>query len=342
MSKGINIHVFGYLTMLLLGALLGFYVFLIFFSGPESRSTPITSFASGSLRESGYSYISPLLDCDVSSTVSEEISQRMKRTVETKIAELEKKHLATHVSVYFRDLNNGPWFGINDDVAFSPASLLKVPAMMAVYKIAEEDPEFLYYQLPFTTSLRMHNDVKGNLELPSEYLPPDNLIPGEEYNVMELLERMVAYSDNDAFDLLLQHIPSDVLEGVHKDLGIVYPDQETPDDYISVKSYSSLFRVLYNASYLNRIHSEEALRMLTGATFDIGLAGGVGAEIDVANKFGVKHLPTAQDEFQLHDCGIIYHPKGPYLLCVMTRGTNIDSLSNSLIEISRVVYENIK
>ncbi len=32
---------------------------------------------------------------------------------------------ASHISVYFRDLNNGPWFGINEKEEFSPASLLK-------------------------------------------------------------------------------------------------------------------------------------------------------------------------------------------------------------------------
>jgi len=28
---------------------------------------------------------------------------------------------------------------------------------------------------------------------------------------------------------------------------------------------------------------------------------------------------------QLHDCGIVYYPETPYLLCVMTKGWNFET-----------------
>ena len=44
------------------------------------------------------------------------------------------------VSVYFRDLNNGNWFGIREHDKFSPKSLLKLPLMIAYFKWAESNP----------------------------------------------------------------------------------------------------------------------------------------------------------------------------------------------------------
>lgn len=54
---------------------------------------------------------------------------------------------ATHVSVYFRDLDVGRWVGVNQDDTYYPASLLKVPTMIAFYKELEQDPSLFrtYY-----------------------------------------------------------------------------------------------------------------------------------------------------------------------------------------------------
>ena len=41
---------------------------------------------------------------------------------------------------------------------------------------------------------------------------------------------------------------------------------------------------------------------------------------------------------QLHDCGIIYYPGNPYLLCVMTRGDSFGELSSTIRDISDIIY----
>jgi len=64
-----------------------------------------------------------------------------------KIDELMKRYtdagLLQDGSVYFRDLNNGMWFGINEGVFYRPASMLKVPVMIAYFKLAESTPAIL-------------------------------------------------------------------------------------------------------------------------------------------------------------------------------------------------------
>lgn len=47
------------------------------------------------------------------------------------------------IGVYVRNLNNGPWFGINENEKYSPASLMKVPILMTFLKWIELDPSIL-------------------------------------------------------------------------------------------------------------------------------------------------------------------------------------------------------
>jgi beta-lactamase class A len=53
------------------------------------------------------------------------------------------------ISLYFRDLNNGMWHGINYNELFSPSSLMKVPVMIAVLKACEEKKFSLKDKLPY-------------------------------------------------------------------------------------------------------------------------------------------------------------------------------------------------
>lgn len=45
-----------------------------------------------------------------------------------------------NLSVYFRNLTNGNWFGIEEKELFSPASLMKLPLLLAYYKLEEQQP----------------------------------------------------------------------------------------------------------------------------------------------------------------------------------------------------------
>ncbi len=263
------------------------------------------------VRLDGYKYISPLLECEQNQTIGEIEYKPSKNNIASFITEEINKKNISHASVYYRDLNNGPWFGINEKDNYSPASLLKLPVMMAYYKLADSDRSILKKQLTYK---------KKPESVEQSFIPPKPLEDGKAYPTEELIENMMLYSDNNALFLLEENINNSQIDTITNDLGIETPNDQTPEDFMSVKSYATLIRVLYNSSYLDRELSEKALGIMAKAYFEKGLAQGVPKNIEVANKFGERELPDGTK--QLHDCGIVYYPKHPYLLCIMTRGSD--------------------
>lgn len=162
-----------------------------------------------------------------------------------------------------------------------------------------------------------------------------------------MLERMIVESDNNAFALLYQNINEKELKEVYTDLGLSIPENEKENltDFMSVKAYASFFRVLYNSSYLNREMSEKALEWLTRSTFSLGLRAGVPETIPIAKKFGERNF--SDDTFdpnslkEIHDCGIVYYPDHPYLLCVMTKGKDYEKLASVIKDISKIVFKKV-
>lgn len=291
--------------------------------------------ASGAVREQGYyKFINPLLECDIQNNSLNHLYIPFEEKLKKSINELNsEKYQNKEFAVYFRDLNNGPWFGINPDADFTPASLMKVPLMIAYYKQAESDSSILQKKIVIQQS---DSDFSQNL------ITGEKIKIGKEYTIEEVIDFMITDSDNTAMFNLLNNIDPEKLDQVYTDLGITVPNVRTPEDFMSVKEYASFFRILYNSAYLNEYYSEKALSLLSQTKFTDGLVAGVPLGIKVSHKFGErKNIDLQTSNEQLHECGIIYFPKHPYLLCVMTRGDNFQQMSNFIADTSRLVYETI-
>jgi len=283
-------------------------------------------------RLKGYKYISPLLDYETVAELKNREIFILENKIERFINEKVKENEAIYISVYFRDLLNGPWFVINEKENFAPASLLKVPLMIAYLKQAEQNPELLKYELMYEK--KINDNVRQNI------LPDREMETGKSYSIEELIYRMIVYSDNNAKNLLLIHINEDILNKGYSDIGIIVPDIREKSDFMTVKEYASFFRVLFNASYLNKEMSEKALEILTSSTFEIGIKSGVPSDIEVAHKFAERGDKT-NNTLQLHDCGIVYHKERPYILSVMTYGRDFYILVDIIKSISTMVYTEV-
>lgn len=283
-------------------------------------------------REGALRHVNPLLDCDLADDVlrNRELApfkESVARYLQGRVAQ----RAAASVSVYFRELNDGIWFAIGDTERFVPASLRKLPLLIALLKMAEAPGGggLLDAQVPF--------DLSRDYSQDQNVKPAEALVPGARYGVRELLRRMIVHSDNNAFTLLTRVVDQAELDRVYALLRMQNPRAVDDDAFLSVQTYASFFRILYNATYLSKEGSDAALDLLAHTEFRAGLVGGVPPGVVVAHKFGEKSDPAA-GTFQLHDCGIVYFPENPYLLCVMSRGPSFESLDEVIRGVSRIVY----
>jgi len=313
-----------YLVILAVGAGVGFFTRgMLPRSAGESSRTRYQEHRQGQLGNTN-----PLLACDAASEVlsDPEISS-FKQSLETFL----NARAGEKTSVYFRELNDGLWFSIGDVEQYIPASLRKVPLMIAVLKQAEQESGLLDRKVKFTQS---DDSAQQNFK------PSQGLVFGTSYSVKDLIYRMIVYSDNNAFALLTKIVNPPELMRVYSNLRMLDPQNVTSDNFLSVQTYESFFRVLYNCSYLSREASDWALELLSKSEFSAGLVAGVPPGVKVAHKFGEKS-DEASGTVQLHDCGIVYYPQHPYLLCVMSKGQNFQSLSEGVAGVSRLVYAGI-
>ena len=202
--------------------------------------------------------------------------------------------------------------------------------MIAYNKEAEENPSVLSQSVAYDPTV-----------MPSDqFLVPSELSASDNYSVQELINKMITDSDNGATFTLLAHVNPEFLNAVYIALGIQDPGNDSASYQISAHTYGLFFRVLYNATYLSPEYSERALKLLSQTTFANGLVAGVPKGTMVAHKYGEHTLSTkgVATGVELSDCGIVYCPAHPYLLCVMTSSTSVSAASAVIANISRTAY----
>jgi beta-lactamase class A len=283
------------------------------------------------IREQGpvpWHFINPLLECDRAEDL---ISRPELLPFKHLIVELVNSRRASgeimFASVYFRELNDGLWLGVNEHVGYIPASLLKLPTLIAVLKRAERDPSFLAQRVRFAGQ-RDDNAIIA-------FRPDEALVPGRSYTVEELCRQMIRFSDNNATGLLNNLVTMPEQDETLRGLGVL-PEMLQTRGKLDVKSVSSFLRVLYNASYLSREHSEMALEMMSQSSFRAGIIDGIPDDVVVSSKYGEAAL--GGDIVQLHEFAIVYVQQRPYLLGVMTQGRDFTALARFISDVSRAIY----
>jgi len=291
--------------------------------GPEAPHTQI--------RLEGYRFTQPLLECEVAhpshnghpdmgpfrdiiqDVVDEHVADRSVRTV----------------ALYFRDLTSSTWFGINEQVKFPLASLMKVPLMISVLKRSEQDPALLQRRIRYAGGEDLHR---------FQHVRPEKVLQsGRSYTVDDLVSRMIIYSDNDAALLLADTFGMSSLNDTLGSLRLPM-DAGTTVAHMTVRNYTAFFRVLYNASFLNHALSERALGYLARSTFTGGIRSGLPKGLSVASKFG----EYSEGVYHLGEFGIVYYPDHPYLLGVVAEGGSTDSTAHVIHEISKAIYEEMQ
>jgi hypothetical protein len=131
----------------------------------------------------------------------------------------------------------------------------------------------------------------------------------------------------------------EIFNKLFSDLGVAPPSADpakAPEYSMNVIDCCKFFRILYNSSYLKEEYSEFALELLTKSTFKDGLVKNIAGGFPVAHKFGERVLQNVQE---LHEVGIFYVDRKPYMLGVMSTGRDLKNLSSVLSHVSELIYQ---
>lgn len=234
------------------------------------------------------------------------------------------------IGIYVQDVRSGAWLGINEKEGFAPASLLKLPIAIAIYKGVEQGD----------ISLDQLVEIKAK-DIDAYAGVPDRFKVGDKIQVRELLNLMLSVSDNTAKNMLKSLLSPE-------DLNKIFTHVNIPNPYIAgnetgylttPRQYSRLFKTLYYSSYLEPVHSQAILDLLTDTKVESLLSSKLPWEVQVSHKYG-ERLDA------LHDCGVVYHPINPYLICLMSSNVDLlqaqDLIGKMSLDVYNFVEENSK
>ncbi|MCF8255318.1 MAG: class A beta-lactamase-related serine hydrolase [Bacteroidia bacterium] len=283
-----------------------------------------------------YPLINPLTPCIEKLGMENGELSTFKPQIDAYIEKVKKNNPGLFVSYYFRDLNNGLWIGINEREKFSPASLFKLPVLITFLKRAEKDPGI------FSKGLTFYKKNVEGIEEESGFPKED----GKFYTTEDLLNQMICYSDNAASLILLNFLGEDAVEQTLKEMNIKIEKQyDEKSNFVTVKSYAAMFRIIYNASYLSKEMSQKALALLSQSRYKKGIRSGIPSNIVIAHKYGKRdeHVPGSDKlkSDQLHHFALVYYPKKPFLLGVMTRGASLEVKEKIIHDLAEITYEQV-
>lgn len=276
------------------------------------------------LRDTKKTLVRPLILADIEtespgySTLKGQLSQTIRN--------FEQKGVITDASVYLKKLNDGSWMNINANETYLPGSLMKVAIML--YYLKQEE-------LHAGTLGNEFYCEKPHQDFPKQEFEGKSIVSGKRYKISELIQSMIVESDNLATNVLCQHLNANAYHQMFIDLGIPPDDINDLAYEISPKEFSKFLRVLYNASYVNEQLSEYGLALMTQSKFKEGLVKQLPSDLLIARKFGERGLNNVMD---FSESGIVYDNKEPYLLTIMTRGSNMKEQAGVISEISDEVF----
>ncbi len=253
---------------------------------------------------------------------------------------------AADVAVAFHDLATGEEVFVHPDVNFHPASTIKVPIMMEVFRQADEKT------LALDDRIAVKNDFVSIVDGSHFSLQPADDSEtgmyrriGERLTIRDLVRLMITESSNVATNILIERVTAARATEFMVQLGTrdVHVVRGVEDNKAYARGLNSkatargLMKILVRLAERKVVSpraSEEMLAILRGQKFNEGIPAGLPAGTPVAHK-------TGSFARVYHDAAIVEPPeRKPYVLVVLTRGIEKEPRANRLVaDISRAVYQ---
>lgn len=232
----------------------------------------------------------------------------------------ETKNLSGVYGLYVLDLTTNYSYGVNEKDIFEPASLNKLPVMLAMY--SEEEKGNI--DLAAKYQLKKSDKVSGAGSLSGEPI-------GFEVTYQDLISLMGNQSDNTAANIAKNLLGEDVIARVINDLGMVDTDFFGEDQQTTPLDIGIFFQKLWLGNLISETNEERLLSALTDTIYEEWLVSGAPGRIRVAHKFG-------REVHVVNDAGIIYFEK-PLVVVVMSKGAVEREADEVIPHISGKIYE---
>jgi beta-lactamase class A len=158
--------------------------------------------------------------------------------------------------------------------------------------------------------------------------------PGFMLTLRQAAEYALERSDNTATHFIYDNMQN-VMSYDEQSLARLDVDQnmENGQAVITARAYSSVLKSLYFSSYLEKQDSQEMLSYLAKSAETERLTKKLPKSVTVSHKNGVFNTNWAES-----DCGIVYVPRRPYVICVMV-GLPEDQANDFIADVSKEVYD---
>ena len=227
-------------------------------------------------------------------------------------------------AVAIENLKTGETYELNENEEFASASLYKLWVMALVFKNIKEGKLTLDQKLSAdvpTLNKRFGIDEE-NAELKEGVV---------SYTVKEALEQMITISHNYAALLLHARVGVKNTQTMLNSYQLTSSHTGTPP-MTSAKDISSFYKLLYNGELIDGSSSQQMIEILKRQKFNDRIPKYLPDETVAAHK-------TGELDGVKHDAGIVYSPKGNYIIVLMSDTSNETTASEVEANISKEVWD---
>lgn len=220
------------------------------------------------------------------------------------------KHIKGHTGFYYRNMVTGEELAHNENEEFIPASVIKLPMLMQIFRMAEKGQADLSERIKVKHSDKMPSCGALN-----------SFTDEPEVDVRTLCNLMITISDNTATNVLIDRYGSDWFNQGFSEMGLEKTrvnrklfDAEASrrgiQNSITPREIGMLLEQVYNNEFVSKDVSQGIREILFRQQVDHKIPGMLPSKVKVANK-------TGDDDSISNDVGIVYG-KQPFVVCFIS------------------------
>ncbi len=224
--------------------------------------------------------------------------------------------------IFFKDIESGTSFGINENEPITAASTVKLPVVLYLNTLIAEDKLDWNDRVTYNSSMDWQ-DGAGILQFTAR--------DGDSFSLRVLANLAITISDNVAYRMLTRHLGRENIIDFMESLGgqIVFPEGR---NITCAKDMGTYLEAVMNFSKAYPDMGSRLLDDMSNPIYHVGIPGNLPDRVVVAHTEGdVSGIAN--------DVGIVFGNK-PYILVILSKGvSDIDEGFARIALISKMVYD---